>query len=500
MATEFVPLYPEETEEAVSARWAEWANEGLSPGDDGYVDTQPMSFWWLATRAGVREAARMYDLMGTEVVAAAFPQWAWGEYLDDHAEREGLTRNGEVKATGDLQFAGPVGTVIPAGQVAFVPGTESTDPIEFETLSARTIPAAATAPTGLATTAQPGGSLAASTLYRYVVTAVDGAGETPVSAEVNRTTSADATARAVGLTWTPVTSATSYRVYRKTGATGPPYDLLAEVVGPSFADFGTAAPNTAVHPPTANTTGGKVIAPARALEGGAAGNVGTGAITGTQPPVTDTTVTNLLPMLGGAETEGDEPLRERVVGSFEDEGGANNTFYKKIALDYPGVGRVTILPLWNGANTIKVVLSTADGQPVSAAIVNGLQAELDPVPGGGYGLAPTGSAVTVATAALLVVNVTAVIEFDLGYSVDGDGGTAATRSLISGALQSYLRTVPSGGEVVQRQAIGAVARIPGVHDLSLTLSGAGGNGNVAVGSNPAQVPVLGTLTLSAGAI
>lgn len=507
---EFIPLYPEETEEAIGARWQEWANENVSPGDDTFVDTETMSMWWLCTRQGVREFARKYDLMGTEVVAAAFPQWAWGEYLDDHAEREGLTRNEETFAQGTVVFAGAAGTVIAAPVTVYVPAPDAdTDPIEFLTQSGGTIPAAAAAPTGLTATALPvvnSGFTVPTGPYRYVVTALDAAGETVASAEVNASTAG--TNNGIALNWNDVPTATSYRVYRKTGGAGPPYDLIATVTASAYTDSNRTitgaviVPDATIHPPVANTTGGKLATLAIATEAGSAANVNAASISGVTPPITGVTVTNPAKMGGGADTESDEPLRVRVVGGFEDEGGANRVFYEKIALDYPGVGRVTVIPKWvaGAPNTVKVVVTDADGQAVSQAIVDGLQNLLDPSLGLGGGLAPVGVEVTVATATPLAVTVTSTVEHDVGYSLDGTGGTAATRALLTKAISDYLLTVQSGSEVVQRMVIKAEMGVPGVHDVTVVLTGAAANGNVAVGANPAQVPYLASLVLTEGAV
>lgn len=486
----FTPLYPEETEDAISARWAGWANEGVSPGDDDYVDTAVGSLWWVLTRPGIREAARQYDLLGTENVAAAFPQFAWGVYLDDHAEREGLDRNEATDAEGKALFTGPVATAIPAGQVVYVlPADASSDPIEFTTDSGGSIPAAAVAPTGAAVAMVVGGTLTNGTTYRYVITAVDDAGETTVSTEVSA--AATSTNKTGSLSWGAVATARSYNVYRKDGgSTGPPYNFVANTISLTYLDTGAVVPDAAHHPPGANTTGGKLALPVTASETGAEGNVGATAVTGMSPPITGVTVTNPLPMFGGADTEGDEPLRVRVEGGFVGVGGANVAFYTKRALDYPGVGRVSVVPGWNGATSVLVVVTDANGLPVSQSIIDGLQAELDPVLGLGSGDAPVGATATVKTAAALAVTVGSTIEFEPGYSLDGAGGTIALRTLITTAVKGYVEAVPSGGEIVRARIVQMIAGVPGVHDVSVTITGAAGNGNLVVPASPPQVPVL----------
>lgn len=97
--------------------------------------------------------------------------------------------------------------------------------------------AAPTAPTGTATT---GGTLAGSTTFGYKLTAVVNVAETAASAEEQAATGvAD---NAINLDWsaTPVTGATSYKVYGRTA--GGPWGFLAEVTGTSYLDDGSDTP------------------------------------------------------------------------------------------------------------------------------------------------------------------------------------------------------------------------------------------------------------------
>ena len=90
------------------------------------------------------------------------------------------------------------------------------------------------------------GTLAAGTYY-YVVTALDGVGETVASAEVSATIDGS-TNTAVDISWNAVPGAVKYRVYgRASGA----QDQYWETTTTSFTDDGTAG--TAGTPPTSNT-------------------------------------------------------------------------------------------------------------------------------------------------------------------------------------------------------------------------------------------------------
>lgn len=75
-----------------------------------------------------------------------------------------------------------------------------------------------TAPTGLATALTTGGSIPVGT-YNYVVSAIFSTGESLPSTVANATV-VNSTNDAVSLTWTAVTGAASYRIYRKASGAG----------------------------------------------------------------------------------------------------------------------------------------------------------------------------------------------------------------------------------------------------------------------------------------
>lgn len=111
-----------------------------------------------------------------------------------------------------------------------------------------TLPFATTlpVPAGLAGVASAGGALAAGT-YFYVVTATNFYGETTGSVALSKTVTA---AQQVALSWTAVTGATGYRVYR--GASSGAVFHIADVTTNAYNDAGGQTPTTS--PPLTNTT------------------------------------------------------------------------------------------------------------------------------------------------------------------------------------------------------------------------------------------------------
>lgn len=129
---DFLPLF-DESEASVWERMAAWANEGIEPSDPTWVDTREGSFFWINTRPGAREIARLYDLAGSEAPASSMPLWTWGPYLDSIAAVYELQREKATSAVGTVTFHAPEGTVIPAGtEISTVPVEGSgIEPVDF---------------------------------------------------------------------------------------------------------------------------------------------------------------------------------------------------------------------------------------------------------------------------------------------------------------------------------------------------------------------------------
>jgi uncharacterized phage protein gp47/JayE len=135
----------------------------------------------------------------------------------------------------------------------------------------------------------------------------------------------------------------------------------------------------------------------------------------------------------------------------------------------------------------------AEQPGVGACHVAGLQAQLDPVPGLGAGLAPVGAIVTVATPAITAINVAATLVLDTGYSLDGIGGTIAVRSDIVESLSEYIDSLRPGDDVILEHAKARLFAVTGVHDVSgVTLNGSAAN----VALDSLHVAQLGSVTLS----
>jgi hypothetical protein len=105
-----------------------------------------------------------------------------------------------------------------------------------------------------ATSSTTGGTLPATSAYKYVLTSTNAAGETTVSNEVTITTGAGAT-NSNTVNWAAVTGATGYKLYRTAAAGGPGTELLLTAIagGATITYLDTGALTPAGAQPTVNT-------------------------------------------------------------------------------------------------------------------------------------------------------------------------------------------------------------------------------------------------------
>ena len=118
-------------------------------------------------------------------------------------------------------------------------------------------------------------------------------------------------------------------------------------------------------------------APAEALEGGAAGNAAPGTIRVlTACPVAVTGCTNPAAFSGGADAEGDEAFRGRILESYQRlPNGANAAWYEQTAMGFGGVAAARAVGRARGIGTVDVYVAAESGLP-SEALLTALQAEL----------------------------------------------------------------------------------------------------------------------------
>lgn len=120
--------------------------------------------------------------------------------------------------------------------------------------------------------------------------------------------------------------------------------------------------------------------PARAVETGEGGNVPAGSIRlMALAPMGICSCTNPQAFVGGTEEEGDEPLRCRILDSYQRmPNGANAAYYEREAKTIPQVVAVNVIGRARGRGTVDVVVSGAVSNPgdeVIAAVQAHLQTQ-----------------------------------------------------------------------------------------------------------------------------
>ncbi len=132
-----------------------------------------------------------------------------------------------------------------------------------------------------------------------------------------------------------------------------------------------ATTQSAVLPPEQLT----VDVPILALEPGEAGNVASEAIVSMAvAPMGIAKCTNPQPCTGGADQEGDEALRVRILDTFQRlPNGANAAFYEQGALSFDQVVAAAVIPRPRGVGTVDVIPATRSGTP-DEKLLNDLKA------------------------------------------------------------------------------------------------------------------------------
>lgn len=487
--TDFLPIF-NETAATIRARVDADVNAGLTPDDPRWIDTREGSFFYDVTQPVVIEIARMWDALSLEIPAAAFVEFAWGQYLDYHAAVFDLVRKPAVPATGVVLFAGDPGTFVAEGTIVATDApTEDGDTIEFQTTESGTTGTQLAAPANLtATPSGTGGTLVAGTYY-YHATAVNGFGETIGSTEASAVTTGST--GSVTLNWDDVAGATAYRAYRSLVSGGLGVRIYD---GATSAYIDTGGVGGVAGPPLINTTAGVRLAVA-AAEVGTGGNVSPRAIVSLESPVAGIEyVTNEEAMASGADLETDTALRTRILLEFKGQGAGNFNDYRRWALEVAGVGRVFVRNA--GPGEVQVVVMEEDGDAVSGAIVAELQDLLDPTVGAADGRAPVGVNVTVETPNVVGINILASVNFLDGYSLDGGGGLVATRTLIEAAISEYVEALDVGEDVIYQHVLAQFFRVHGVLSIAaLTVNG--GTSDVAISAAaPPEVAQLASVGLS----
>lgn len=236
---------------------------------------------------------------------------------------------------------------------------------------------------------------------------------------------------------------------------------------------------------------GSADVPITAEAAGAGGNVAAGTIVFLVLPVSGvSTMINNDPTTGGLDEEDDASLLARYLQKVRSPSASGNKAdYVNWALQVPGAGGVSVIPVRDGPGTVSVAIIDTEHQPASPELVQAVQDHIAPDGPLGGGLAPIGADVRVEAATAVLINVTATLIIADGFQPE------SVKAAVVENIRAYIRSLAFNDDNdVRWVRIGqAILDTTGVNDYSgLTVNG--GIANIAIGIQ--EVAVLGEVNLT----
>lgn len=190
---------------------------------------------------------------------------------------------------------------------------------------------------------------------------------------------------------------------------------------------------------------------------------------------------------GGADVETDRALYARLHDLLSTPVASGNPgHYKQWAREVSGVGYASVVPLWDGPGTVKVLVADEQKRPVSETVRAAVAAHIEEV-------RPIGAEVTVCAVSALEIHVEATVVLLPG------GTTGSVQTRVTDLIQNVLMDIPMGeeGNLRYTRIIAALMSCPEVDDYTaLTVNG--GTANIPLTAE--MVPVLKTVTITAAEV
>lgn len=275
-----------------------------------------------------------------------------------------------------------------------------------------------------------------------------------------------------GITRKPGTTASAIIIFTGTDGTIIPKDTV----------FLTADGLEFITSEAATIIDGTASVLAHATEVGEKYNVAAGTITQQIVSISGLSSVTNEEAVGGTDPESDSSLVARLYAYLQKPASSGNVYhYEQWALEVDGVGAVKVVPLWNGAGTVKVLIVGPDKGPVDETVVANCAEHIE-------NYRPIGATVTVVSAEGLSINVSATVELESTTT------KAIVQAEFTKRLTEYLQDIAFDKyEVIYNRIAYMLLDIEGVTDyMDLTVNGS--TINITIGDD--QVPMTGTVVIS----
>jgi uncharacterized phage protein gp47/JayE len=421
---------------------------------DAYVGEDGIFYILFAVEAGQLE---QLSLANQILLQECFPQTASFAALRLYGEMFNVPLLLGSPATGTVRFTGSDGVTIPAGTLVGAPRSFGLDPIAFATNTDITIPAPTTPTAPTAAINVTAGNLNGS--YEYAVTFVNSSGETLQGPDSVAVTPVN---QQVDLTAIPIggPGVTARKIYRQKNGLGN-YQLVTTIANNTTTTYtdNITDGSLGANAPTSDTAH-YISVGATAVQSSADGNVAAGAISlllNTPPGVS--AVTNLTAFTNGADDEGVEQYRQRLMERIGDPQTGSDSDLKSWAEAVAGVELATVFDndnvgvATNGHVTVRIAGPGAS-VPDSTVIANVLAAlQAQDV---------ANITVHVATFTPKVQNVTTDVTTDTTHTL------ADVTPEVQDAVADFINAIPVGGTLYVSGLIDAIYGLPGIIDVTVS--------------------------------
>lgn len=219
-------------------------------------------------------------------------------------------------------------------------------------------------------------------------------------------------------------------------------------------------------------------------------------------------------MLSGSEEEDDESLRNRYFATFEVAAfGGNLTSYRNTILAMEGVGAVQVYPAWKGGGTVLCSILNSQLKPADSGLIERVQNIICPAENegdepspNGFGMAPIGASVTIATAKILILNISCKIQVVEGAAATTEIYQEQIEQKIRGYVESVCSTWgnPIKGQKIEYAVAVYISRIAVailsieeiVNVTDIQINGSGDDLILTETAQLQQIPELGVVTIN----